>query len=209
MGITSRLISDEVTTLCDSVKDPEDTADGEEEGGLADIDRFARFVRATKAPARDARLAATKDAQKGSRLFDVIGCATCHVRALETAPPGTAVNGGAFIVPPALGGKAFHPFSDFLLHDIGTSDGIPIAPVEHFGPSFRAMQPTFEPTAHRMRTAPLWGVRMRPRLMHDGRSLTFTDAILRHRGEAARERFKFLVLKPSEKEQLLVFLRSL
>jgi CxxC motif-containing protein (DUF1111 family) len=206
MGITSRLAPSEVTTLCDTVPDPEDSLG---EDGIADIDRFARFMRATKAPPRDTRLAATTDAQKGSRLFDAIGCATCHVRTLETAPAGTAVNGGAFIVPPALGAKLFHPFGDFLLHDVGTGDGIPLAPVEHFGAAFLKLQPSYQPTANRMRTPPLWGVRMRPRLMHDGRSLTFTAAILRHRGEAALERRKFLALREREKRRLLAFLRSL
>jgi CxxC motif-containing protein (DUF1111 family) len=206
MGITSRLVPDEVTTLCDTVKDPEDSAGDE---GIADIDRFARFMRATKAPPRDTRLAETEDAQKGSRLFDAIGCALCHVRSLETAAAGATVNGGAFTVPPALGGKVFHPFGDFLLHDVGTGDGIALATAEHFGPAFRAMQPTYEPTANRMRTPPLWGVRLRPRMMHDGRSLTFTSAILRHRGEAALERKRFLELKEREKRQLLAFLRSL
>ena len=206
MGITSRLASAEVTTLCDAVKDPEDSTG---EDGLADIDRFARFMRATKAPPRDTRRAATTEAEKGSRLFDAVGCATCHVRALETAPAGTAVNGGAFVVPPALGGKVFHPFGDFLLHDVGTGDGIALATEEHFGAAYRHMQPTYEPTANRMRTPPLWGVRMRPRLMHDGRSLTLTAAILRHRGEAWRERWRFLELKEREKQQLIAFLRSL
>ena len=206
MGITSRLATAEVTTLCDSVKDPEDSTDAD---GLADIDRFARFMRALKAPPRDARLAATPDAQKGSHVFDTIGCATCHVRSLETAPAGTAVNAGAFTVPSALGGKIFHPFGDFLLHDVGTGDGIALATEEHFGAAFRRMQPDYEPTARRMRTPPLWGVRMRPRLMHDGRSLTFSAAILRHQGEAALERKRFLQLKQAEKRQLLAFLASL
>jgi CxxC motif-containing protein (DUF1111 family) len=206
MGITSRLQPTEFTTLCDGVKDPEDAGD---ENGVADIDRFARFMRAAKAPPRDTRLAATPDAEKGSRLFDGIGCAICHVRSLETAPAGAVVNAGAFTVPPALGGKLFHPFGDFLLHDVGTGDGIALASEEHFGAAFRRLQPSFEPTANRMRTPPLWGVRMRPRLMHDGRSLTFTAAILRHGGEAALERRKFLALKEGEKLQLVAFLKSL
>jgi CxxC motif-containing protein (DUF1111 family) len=206
MGITSTLQPDDVTTLCDSVKDPESVP---EAGEVADIDRFARFMRALKAPPRDTRLAATEDAQKGSRLFETIGCATCHVTTLETAAPGTQVNAGALTVPEALGGKRFHPYGDFLLHDVGTGDGIAVAPVEHFGARFRAMQPSFEPTARRMRTAPLWGVRQRPRLMHDGRSLTFTAAILRHQGEAAVERQRYLALKPEQKQQMLAFLRSL
>src|SRR5262249_37175176 len=127
MGITSRLLPDEFTTLCDPTADPEDKTD--EKDGLADIDRFARFVRATKAPPRDAKLAQTEDAIKGSALFDSIGCATCHVRTLETAPAGTKVNAGAFTVPEAVGGRVFHPFGDFLLHDVGTGDGIAVAVV--------------------------------------------------------------------------------
>jgi CxxC motif-containing protein (DUF1111 family) len=205
MGITSRLLPEEFTTLCDTTKDPEDVV----KDGLGDIDRFARFMRATKAPPRDRKLALTEDATRGSALFDSIGCATCHVRSLETAPAGTAVNGGAFVVPPALGGKVFYPFSDFLLHDVGTGDGIALAPVEHFGKAYADMQRTYDPTANRLRTPPLWGVRTHSRLMHDGASETFTDAILRHRGEASRERKKFMRLKETEKQQLLAFLRSL
>ena len=206
MGITSRLQPDEITSVCDTVKDPEDKTGDD---GLADIDHFARFMRATKAPPRDAKLAQTDDAKKGSELFDSVGCARCHVRTLQTEPAGTQINGGAFTVPTALGAKTFHPFSDFLLHDVGTGDGISIPVEEHYGKLYRDMQPKYELTANRMRTPPLWGVRTRSRLMHDGTSLTFTDAILRHRGEATVERLKFIALKVRAKQQLLAFLRSL
>jgi CxxC motif-containing protein (DUF1111 family) len=206
MGITNRLQPTEVTTLCDTVPDPEDQPGPD---GLADIDHFTRFVRATKAPPRDLQLAQTADAQKGSDLFDSVGCAVCHVRTLETAPAGTAINGGTFTVPDALGAKQFHPFSDFLLHDVGTGDGIVIPVVEHFGRAYLEMQTTFNITANRMRTAPLWGVRTRSRLMHDGTSLTFEDAIVRHRGEAAKAAKKFHRLKDVEKQQLIGFLKSL
>src|SRR6266480_3539078 len=91
MGITSRLLVDEVTTLCNTASEPNNTTGDD---GLADIDRFARFLRATKAPARDTVLAATPAARRGSELFDAIGCATCHVRTLVTAAAGTAINGG-------------------------------------------------------------------------------------------------------------------
>ena len=206
MGITSRLMPTEVTTLCDTVPDPEDTPGAD---GLADIDRFARFMRATKAPPRDAQLADTASAKKGSVLFNKVGCAACHVRTLVTAPAGTPINGGTFTVPDALGGKQFHPFSDFLLHDVGTGDGIVIPVEEHFGRAYREMQPTFNITANRMRTPPLWGVRTRSRLMHDGQSLTFEDAILRHRGEAEGARKNFRHLSEAEKKQLITFLKSL
>jgi CxxC motif-containing protein (DUF1111 family) len=207
MGITSRLLPDEITKRCDTVPDPEDKA--EPDSGLADIDLFARFVRATKAPPRDRRLAVTEDAKKGAALFESIGCVHCHVETLETAPTGSEVNGGAFTVPEALGGRRFHPFSDFLLHDVGTGDGIAIAVTEHWGSSYRGMQSSYEPTADRLRTPPLWGVRTRSRLMHDGASLSFTDAILRHGGEASLEQTKFRALSGREKQQLLAFLASL
>ncbi|HZY02747.1 MAG TPA: di-heme oxidoredictase family protein, partial [Anaeromyxobacteraceae bacterium] len=145
MGITSRLLSDEVTERCDTVADPEDRPHAD---GLADIDRFARFVRATKAPPRDAALAATAAAAKGSALFDAAGCATCHLRTLATAPSGASLHGGKLVVPTAMGGKAFHPFGDFLLHDVGTGDGIAVAVLEHHGKAYRHMQPQFEPTAN-------------------------------------------------------------
>jgi len=62
MGITSRLFPDEVTTLCNTASEPNNTTDS---SGLADIDRFTRFLRATKAPARDTLLAATPAARRG------------------------------------------------------------------------------------------------------------------------------------------------
>ena len=66
-----------------------------------------------------------------------------------------------------------------------------------------------ETTQNKMRTAPLWGLRLRPRLMHDGSSLTLRDAILRHRGEAQDESKKFDRLGKEDQEALFEFLRSL
>src|SRR5919197_4658706 len=94
------------------------------EDGDEDINEFAEFMRATKAPPRDAALAATADAQTGSALFDQVGCNICHVRTITTAAVGTVINGGAFTVPAALGNKNIHPFGDFLLHDVGPDAGI-------------------------------------------------------------------------------------
>src|SRR6202162_90499 len=121
MGITNRLQPNEVTNLCNTVSEPNDTTGPD---GLSDIDHFARFIRATKAPARDATLASSASAQKGHALFEKIGCAGCHVETLTTAPAGTKINGGTFTIPPALGSITFHPYGDFLMHDIGTGDGI-------------------------------------------------------------------------------------
>jgi CxxC motif-containing protein (DUF1111 family) len=212
MGITSRLQPDEVTNLCNTVSEPNDKPGSD---GLSDIDHFARFMRATEAPARDAQLAQTAKAREGAELFDKVGCDHCHVQTLTTASAGTKINGGTFTISDALAGKQFHPYGDFLLHDVGTGDGIVQSMTEHYGK--RAYQitwknlsiPAYESTANKIRTAPLWGVRLHSRLMHDGASVTLLDAILRHRGEAEQVTEKFEKLKPREKDALLEFLRSL
>ncbi|HEV2749839.1 MAG TPA: di-heme oxidoredictase family protein [Gemmatimonadales bacterium] len=212
MGITNRLFPDEVTDLCNTVAEPNDTPDST---GLEDIDRFARFLRATKGPARDRVLATTPQAVSGSALFDSIGCALCHVRTLTTAAAGTAINGGTDTIPPALGDKVFHPFGDFLLHDVGTGDGIAVAMTEHYGR--RVYQGVWQDfvldsigrSRNKVRTAPLWGVRLRPRLMHDAASLTFRDAILRHQGEASAVTRRFRKLTSNEREAIIEFLKSL
>ena len=192
MGVTNRLRPKDVTTIGKITPDPEDTPDNL---GLADIDHFAQFIRGTKVPPRDAALAATPVSQAGEKIFETIGCATCHVSAIITAPPGTSINGGAFTVPEALGNKIIHPFGDFLLHDIGTGDGI--------------VQNPPEDTANKLRTVPLWGLRMHPRHMHDLKSLTLEDAIERHGGEAEQESDRFRRLSAAEKQALFTFLNSL
>jgi CxxC motif-containing protein (DUF1111 family) len=209
IGITNSLFPDEVTNLCNTVAEPNDKPGAD---GLADIDHFARFVRATKAPARDAQQSATAAAKKGEALFDKIGCAVCHVATLTTAAPGTPVNGGKFIIPQALGNKTFHPYGDFLLHDVGTGDGIVMAVEEHYGKHMSRVHlppDNFRSTPNRMRTAPLWGVRMQPTLMHDGASLTFRDAILRHHGEAGDVTRHFEELGQKDQDAITEFLKSL
>jgi CxxC motif-containing protein (DUF1111 family) len=90
-----------------------------------------------------------------------------------------------------LGNKVIHPYSDFLLHDIDTGDGI--------------VQNPPEDTANKLRTVPLWGLRMHPRHMYDLKSLTLENAIERHGGEAARERDHFRDLSAAEKQALITF----
>ena len=212
VGITSRLFPNEVTMLCNAAAEPNDTPGAD---GLDDLEHFARFIRATKVPARDSRLAATPEAQRGSQLFSKIGCAACHVPSLTTAPAGSQVAGGAFTVPPALGDKIFYPYSDFLLHNVGTGDGIVVPMTEHYGPKiYQARWRNFSveeyhSARYKIRTAPLWGVRLRSRLMHDGEALTLRDAILRHAGEAAEVTRRFGKLSHKDQEALLQFLRSL
>ena len=193
MGITTPLLPDENTssgrfvgygTKYDKVKDPED--DGE------DVIAFANFMRSTKAPSRGL---VTNDVRAGGRLFNQVGCVSCHASTIHTAPPGTKINEGVFTVPKALGNKTIHPYSDFLLHDVGTGDGIPVA--------------DDATTANMIRTAPLWALRTRNRLMHDGLSFTKQEAIQRHAGQAVTVVEDYNALTEADRLQVLAFLDSL
>ena len=192
MGVTSPLRPKDTTSVCKVTSDPEDTPDSL---GLLDIDHFAQFLRGTKVPPRDPVLAATPAALAGQQVFSEIGCAICHVATLVTAPPGTPINGGVFSVPDALGNKIIHPYSDYLMHDVGTGDGI----VQGGPPD----------TANKLRTGALWGLRTRPRFMHDRASLTLESAIQRHRGEAHTVTRRFRELSPQDQQSLIAFLNSL
>jgi CxxC motif-containing protein (DUF1111 family) len=153
-------------------------------------------MRGTKVPPRDTVLATTTDVQAGQLLFAQIGCATCHVHSIVTAPSGTVLNGGMWVVPDALGNKLIHPYSDFLLHDVGTGDGIVQGgPVD---------------TINKLRTTPLWGLRTKTRFMHDLKSLSLADAINRHRDEARGVVDNFQEdLTPAQQHPVITFLNSL
>jgi CxxC motif-containing protein (DUF1111 family) len=196
MGITTPVLPDENTSLgrfvgfgtpFDPVQDPED------DGG--DVKAFANFMRSTKAPPRGP---INSQVRAGETAFNTAGCNGCHVATLRTAAPGTRINGGAIRVRDAVGNKIIHPYSDFLLHDVGTGDGIPVLPGAEFAS-----------TATQIRTAPLWGLRTRNRLMHDGLSFTKEEAIRRHAGQATAAQTAFNGLTDAQKTALMAFLDSL
>ena len=206
MGITNRLNLKENTSMGDSVDAYDNVPDstlcadgsgdvcGEDPDG--DIDIFAAFMRSTKAPPRALGSGLDPDVLAGERLFDSTGCTICHIPSITTAAISVVRYRGPFTaVPDALTNKIIHPYSDFLLHDIGTGDGI----VQNGG----------QTTARKLRTQPLWGGRTRSRRMHDGRSLTYLDATLRHGGEARNVTFSFRALSEAEQNQILAFLGSL
>jgi Tol biopolymer transport system component/CxxC motif-containing protein (DUF1111 family) len=210
MGITSPLQPAESTSLGRSVAAFDIVPDVEDGGGPQgfgeDVEAFARFMRSTKAPPRDRALVPDDATDPGSALFNSLSCAVCHTRSITTAPIGTVLNGGTFVVPAALGDKVYRPLGDFLLHDIGTGDGI----VETNG----------EVTRNKIRTAPLWGLRTRDKFMHDGgsasaptnsgaQSFALNEAILRHAGQATSSRTAYQSLTALQKAQLIRFLKSL
>jgi CxxC motif-containing protein (DUF1111 family) len=232
VGLTTDLFpADVIQNGCDKVPDPEDPM----VNGVRDIDRFARFMRATKAPPPRVTIDFANP-PRGLQLFRSTGCGKCHSETLTTAPPGTSLNGGSFVVDAALGGKTLHPFSDLLLHDVGTGDGVPISVEEHYGQS-RSLRgrsrgngfdnlvntrggKTAPPgqafslqkvlaAANKLRTPPLWGVRTHPRYLHDGMSFTIRDATLRHKNEGEKSRKRFEQLAPADQKTLIDFVTSL
>jgi len=143
--------------------------------------QFADFITFLAPPPQ---LPLTRNAQLGQVLFEGIGCAACHFPAMQTGPNAVA----------ALDQVDFFPFSDFLLHDMGSlNDGISQSGA----------------TGQEMRTAPLWGARIRTSFLHDGRAKTLPDAILRHDGQGLAARNLFANLSARERAQLVEFINSL
>ena len=160
---------------------PSHPPDGTNDPDLSSLVAFTDFMTFLGAPPRGA---ITDQVQQGAFLFRVIGCAQCHTPFLTTGPNASA----------ALNQVTFSPFSDFLLHDMGSlNDGIAQAGAG----------------TNEMRTAPLWGVRLQTVLLHDGSATTIRQAILRHDGEGRAARNAFINLDDTQKGALLAFLKSL
>ena len=188
MGITNDIfpaeyaygVAGQQMKVCDVAPDPEDKRDPVT--GLRDIDHFATFMRFLAPIARGPVDDGVRD---GERVFASIGCAACHVPALTT---GASSN-------PLFDRRTVPLYSDLLLHNVGTGDGI------------RQADSTASP--EEMKTPPLWGVRFRRPLLHDGSAATVEDAISRHAGEAQAARQGFARLDDHSRASLLAFLGSL
>lgn len=186
MGITNDLFPEELTfnltelqlRLCDPLPEPEDVP--EPGTGRRGIDNFESFMRLLAPPARGA---VTERARRGRQVFDSIGCTACHVPALATGPS----------LNPLFDRRPVPLFSDLLLHDVGTGDGIAQA----------AAMP------NEIRTPALWGLRHRRPLLHDGSAATILEALVRHAGEAQAARDGLLGLSGAELAALMSFLESL
>jgi CxxC motif-containing protein (DUF1111 family) len=172
-----------------------------------DVFLFAVFMTAL-APAPRSTSDATTVAQ-GAPLFNQIGCNGCHVTTTfrtPANPPPVAIDdaGTEFIRVPA--NFAFTPFGDFLKHDMGAlgdmiGDAPPDDPAQGLGDTVA--------TTRQMRTAPLWGIRFRNRLLHDGRCQDVACAIRAHDGQGAAARNAFNALSGANQHRVVTFVRSL
>ena len=191
LGFTNRFLTTEnapngnqqLLAQCDAVPDPEDHADPQ---GVFDIDKQADFQKFLAPPPQTPR-----NGMPGEALFTSVGCASCHFPTYVTGPAEAP-----------LGGQTIRPYSDFLLHDMGSlGDGI----VQGMATETEA------------RTPPLWGMRSRAviGLLHDGRATggsleqNVLSAIADHDGEAAASAASFAALPVPDQDRVVRFLLSL
>ena len=180
MGITSPQFPSEICPQGDCSALACNPAPGLNDDGT-DIQKAADFMTFLAAPPRGPSTAASAT---GEQTFERVGCAGCHRPTLKTGANAVA----------ALDRVTFHPYSDFLLHDMGSlGDGIT----------------QNQATGNLMRTAPLWGVRKVTRLLHDGRAATLEEAILAHDGQAKKSRDRFVALPLALRTSLIQFLGTL
>ena len=162
---------------------------------IDDVNNFANFMRFLAAPVPVTSYGSVTAAQvtAGEAAFNKAGCNECHMKSMTTYPHTAA----------ALSSQAVKLFSDLLVHNVGTGDGIQQGLA----------------SGNQFRTAPLWGVGQRLFFLHDGRKDNIVDAITEHAGEASRviNNFKgesigedaLSNLDATERQNLVYFLRSL
>lgn len=195
MGLTTRILQQDNApnndlvrlAACDTVADPEDVADAD---GVEFVDRVTDFQRFLAPPPQT-----PKSGMTGETLFNSMGCAKCHVSSFQT-PDSSQIE-------KALRNKPLHPYSDFLLHDMGNNGDF----IEQGGAGLTELRAT-----------PLWGLRVRDPLWHDGRvaggtfKFRILQAIAQHNdsdSEALASAQAFTTLTAAQKDQVVAFLNSL
>ncbi|WP_051141299.1 di-heme oxidoreductase family protein [Salisaeta longa] len=187
MGVTSSLFPNELT---DDQPGFDDGLSDEPEITDETLDDVTFYVQTLAVPAR--RNIDDPAVQQGARLFEQIGCATCHRPTLRT---------GTLEGVPSVSNQTIHPFTDMLLHDMG--------------PDLADGRPVFDASGQEWRTPPLWGIGLtdlvngRAEYLHDGRAETLQEAILWHGGEARAAQQAYTRLSKDERDAVLAFLRSL
>ena len=140
----------------------------------------------------------------GEQKFYEAKCHLCHVTTLHTRPRGATLLNGTEL--PWLGNQTIHPYSDYLLHDMGS---------EIMGVGLNDNYVSGLARGNEWRTTPLWGIGLQEKVnahtyfLHDGRARNLTEAIMWHGGEGYASRNLFAKMHKDDRTALIKFLESL
>lgn len=154
------------------------------------LDAVTFYVQTLAVPAR--RNVDDPEVLHGEQLFAQAQCANCHIPTLRT---------GVLRGVPSVSNQTIHPYTDMLLHDMG--------------PDLADNRSDFYASGTEWRTPPLWGIGLvqtvngHTYFLHDGRARNLMEAILWHGGEAEKSREITLQMSKTERDALIVFLKSL
>lgn len=144
------------------------------------------------------------EVKRGEQMFYEAKCHLCHVTTLHTRPLGSTLLNGTRL--PWLGNQTIHPYSDYLLHDMGS---------EIMGVGLNDNYVSGLAQGNEWRTTPLWGIGLQEKVnghtyfLHDGRARNFTEAILWHGGEGEASKNLFRNMTKADRDALVAFLKSL
>lgn len=186
MGITNSIVSQESCygqSQADGLKDDPELPD-------STLNRVIFYIKSLAVPAR--RNVTDAVVKHGQQLFTQINCSGCHKVTVQT---------GVDLTLAAISNQRIHPYTDLLLHDMGTDLADDYS--------------DYLANGNEWRTAPLWGIGLfektngTPYYMHDGRARTIEEAILWHGGEAGNARQQFMQLGKTDRDAVIAFLKSL
>lgn len=167
-----------------------------------DMENVDLYMHSLGVPAR--RNTDDPQVKRGEQMFYQAGCHLCHVTTLHTRPRGATLLAGTQL--PWLGNQTIHPYSDFLLHDMGS---------EIMGVGLNDNYVSGLARGNEWRTTPLWGIGLQEKVnghtyfLHDGRARNFVEAIMWHGGEGEASKNKFRQMPRDDRNALVKFLQSL
>ena len=167
-----------------------------------DMENVDLYMQSLGVPAR--RNVNDPEVKRGENLFYQAGCHLCHVTTLHTRPRGSTLLAGTQL--PWLGNQTIHPYSDFLLHDMGS---------EIMGVGLNDNYVSGLARGNEWRTTPLWGIGLQEKVnghtyfLHDGRARNLTEAIMWHGGEGEASKNIFRKMPREDRAAVIKFLQSL
>ena len=141
---------------------------------------------------------------RGEQKFYEAKCHLCHVSTLHTRVGGSVLLNNTRL--PWLGGQTIHPYSDFLLHDMGS---------EIMGVGLNDNYVSGLARGNEWRTTPLWGIGLQEKVnghtyfLHDGRARNLVEAIMWHGGEGEASKNLFKNMTKEDRDAVIAFLNSL